>query len=672
MAKGDYWGRYGHNGPTPIGGFLDSLLQMAAMHGKGWSAKGGGGLAGGGTIKGKGKSKGQGKNGMDWGQHVGTDGGRPQWVCTNNGCDTENRMGRVACRICWTPRPKGIGRGSAEGIARQNSAAGADSRKHVLGIRGEAGRTTSGKGTARTAGTTAATRGPGGSTPQGGGGPNGGQGPGDVEGYTVVNYRAGDRPRVQPYGEAGKQNKSEETGAGKGRGASSGKHEHTAQAQKPENGGRREWYEIEDDPEMLCEEWDGQGEEGGEGGGQEEEEPEGPSELEQATSLVQIKKEMHSSLREKHGRGHAVTKKAMEELREAEDWLRQVKGPRPWWQEATRLQGKKAAMERAQTRVGEKMDAEKEWFQGIAEEHEERMEAMHEQWDDYAAKIRECESKLEEIRRDPSGDAADDDAHTEWATAGMPREEATIKMRDIAGHLVRALETVSGNERAENLLNALGAQLGELEGLLKPTGDRGGKGQGKAQQASAWDETWPQLEAGKGRSEGKGGKPLEVSSNVRGDGKGGAADVDRGDQNAQHKWARRGTRRGRGENEAPGGGAGQPGGGDAMEDVWSSPKAEAASRTEEAAGGEAQRQRVLDRIRARIQQEKTRKAAELQAKAAEEGGVPEPHLLSKEQLEENQRKVEAANREVEAEAERELASMSKEQLARVLEEDWPW
>jgi crotonobetainyl-CoA:carnitine CoA-transferase CaiB-like acyl-CoA transferase len=50
--------------------------------------------------------------------------------------------------------------------------------------------------------------------------------------------------------------------------------------------------------------------------------------------------------------------------------------------------------------------------------------------------------------------------------------------------------------------------------------------------------------------------------------------------------------------------------------------------------------------------------------------VPEPHLLSKEQLEENQRRVEAANREVDAEAERELASMSKEQLARVMEEDW--
>ncbi len=109
-----------------------------------------------------------------------------------------------------------------------------------------------------------------------------------------------------------------------------------------------------------------------------------------------------------------------------------------------------------------------------------------------------------------------------------------------------------------------------------------------------------------------------------------------------------------------------------MELEGSSPKAEAASRTEEAAGGEAQRQKVLDRIRARIQLEKNRKAAELQAKAVEEGGVPEPHLLSKEQLEENQRRVEAANREVDAEAERELASMSKEQLARVMEEDWSW
>ncbi len=109
-----------------------------------------------------------------------------------------------------------------------------------------------------------------------------------------------------------------------------------------------------------------------------------------------------------------------------------------------------------------------------------------------------------------------------------------------------------------------------------------------------------------------------------------------------------------------------------MEDVGSSSKAEAASETAEAAGWEAKRQRVLDRIRARLQQDKIRKAAELQAKAIEEGAMPEPHLLSKEQLEENQRRVEATNREVDEEAERELASMSKDQLASIMEEDWTW
>ncbi len=489
----------------------------------------------------------------------------------------------------------------------------------------------------------------------------------------MVNYRTGNKPRVQPCGEDGKQTKGGEAGAGKGQGVASGKPNQNTQSQKPESGTRREWYEIEDDPEMLCEEWDGEGDGDEEGGVQEEEEPEGPSELEQATDLVQIKKEMHASLRAKHGRGHAVTKKAMEELREAEDWLRQVRGPRPWWQEATRLQRQKTAMEKAQARVGEKMDAAKEWFQGIADEHEERMEAMHEQWDDYAAKIRECDAKLEEIRREPNECAAEDDMYSAGGSARMPREEAATKMRDIAGHLVKALETVSGNERAENVLNALSAQLGELEGILKPTEDRGGRGQKGAQEPSAWEETWPrvgsQTEKGRGKGEGKGGRPNEDNGDAKGGNKGCVGEIDRGDPNAQHKWARRGARRGRGESEAQGG-SGQNSDDGAMEDVGSSSMAEATNKVAEAAGWETKRQKILDRIRARLQYEKNRKATELQAKAVEEGAAPEPHLLSREQMEENQRRVEAANREVDEEAERELASMSKDQLARILEEDW--
>ncbi len=69
-------------------------------------------------------------------------------------------------------------------------------------------------------------------------------------------------------------------------------------------------------------------------------------------------------------------KKAWEELQEAQEWLRQVKGPKPWWQEATRLQRQQSTAERARTKVGEKMDEEKEWFQDVASGHEERMEAL--------------------------------------------------------------------------------------------------------------------------------------------------------------------------------------------------------------------------------------------------------------------------------------------------------
>jgi hypothetical protein len=157
MAKGGNWGRYDYNSPMQFGGFLDSVLRFAASQGKGWSGKGGGSFAGGGPGKGKGKSKGQGKNGMDKGYRDGTDGGRPQWVC--DGCDTENRMGRIACRICWAPRPMGVRRDPAEGTMRRNLAVGADGRKPVLGVRGDDWKAATGKGVARTASAAAAAMG---------------------------------------------------------------------------------------------------------------------------------------------------------------------------------------------------------------------------------------------------------------------------------------------------------------------------------------------------------------------------------------------------------------------------------------------------------------------------------------------------------------------------------
>ncbi len=476
----------------------------------------------------------------------------------------------------------------------------------------------------------------------------------------MVDYGKGNRPKVQPCGEGGKQAKVGEAGVGKGRGTANGGTCQKAQGQKPEEGARREWYEIEDDPEMLCEEWE---EDDGEEGEVREEETEGPSEVERAAELVQIKKQMLASLRDTHGRGHAVTKRASEELREAEDWLRQAKGPRPWWIEVTKEQRRKAGMEKAKARIGEKMDAELEWFQGVTYDHEGRMEGLREQWDDYTAKIRESEAKIDEIRREPNVDDEEDDAYPTETDARMPREEATTKMRDIAGHLVKALETVSGNEKAEDLLNALGAQLGELEGILRPVANREGRGQNDTQERAASGELWPrvgnQMEKGRGRNDGKGGGPNVDQSGAKGGGKGCWGEADRGEPQAQHKWARRGTRRGRGEGELQDG-AGQAGGDEAMDDV------EGSSRDD------ARRQRALDKIRARLLLEKTRKAAEMQAKAVAEGTAPEPHLLSKEQLEENQRRVEATNREVDVEAERELASMSREQLARFMEEEWEW
>ncbi len=314
------------------------------------------------------------------------------------------------------------------------------------------------------------------------------------------------------------------------------------------------------------------------------------------------------------------------------------------------------------------MDAEKEWFQDIANGHEERMEALREKWDDWGTKIKELDSKLEEIRKKP----AEEDAEEEASAEDGKRGAASDKVRDITSHIAKALETVDGNEKANGALSKLRAQMGELEGLLKPATLKGGGSQSGPKVSAQQQKEWPKLDDRTAKANGKGAKPGEDDDNAKGGGKGLSVDVDRNDQNAQHKWARRGTRRGRGECAAQGG-AGRTSGDDEMEGVEGSIQEDATDGgATDATSWETKRQKILDRIKGRLQQEKNRKAAELQAKAIEEGAMPEPHMLSKEQMDECQRRMEATNREVDEEAEKELAAMSKEQLSRLMEEERWW
>ncbi len=666
MAKGGGWGQYGYSDPTNLGNLLSSILHLANSQGKGWGGKGGGGVSGGGPAKGKGKSKGtkgQGKGPGDWYKRDGTDSRRPEWLC--EGCGAENRMGRIACRICWAPRPKCFGRSPNEGGMQQNSAVGADGRKPLLGVRGDNWRSTGGKGTSRA--TTAAgstSKGPSGTQLPRGGGAEGGRGQCDKDGYTVVDYKAGNKPRVQPSGHEGGRESEGDADAAKGQGAAPARGDQGSQHQSTKGGTRKEWYDIEDGPEVLYEEWIGDDdEEYDEHVGGEAEEPEGPTELEQANELVQIKREMYTGLRDGKGKGHATTKKAWEELQEAQEWLRQAKGPKPWWQEVTRLQRQKSTAERNRAKVGDKMEQEKEWYQEVTNGHEERMEGLQEKYDDWGAKIKGLEIKIEEARKKPEEEEVD----AETNAGNGQRGAASDKMRDIADHLTKALETIEGNEKARGALGRLKTQLGELEGLLKsaPTKERGG--QGAANTPTQQQRDWPKLDDRTTSTSGKGVKPGEGNGDAKGGGKGPPADIDRNDQSAQHKWARRSTRRGRDEDEAQVG-MGRTSGGDEMEVVeGGTQRDEAGSGAADAASWEKKRQMVLDKIKGRLQQEKNRKATELQAKAIAEGAMPEPHMLTKEQMDECQRRMEATNREVDEEAEKELAAMSKEQISKLVE-----
>ncbi len=82
---------------------------------------------------------------------------------------------------------------------------------------------------------------------------------------------------------------------------------------------------------------------------------------------------------------------------------------------------------------------------------------------------------------------------------------------------------------------------------------------------------------------------------------------------------------------------------------------------------ETMRKRALDAIRGRLRLEKHRKLAEKQKDLIAAGLLPEPHEWTEEQLRQNQRQIELFNAEVDAEAEREIAALSSEARAQLLE-----
>jgi hypothetical protein len=94
---------------------------------------------------------------------------------------------------------------------------------------------------------------------------------------------------------------------------------------------------------------------------------------------------------------------------------------------------------------------------------------------------------------------------------------------------------------------------------------------------------------------------------------------------------------------------------------------EAGEAKRRAEAEEAMQKRALDAIRGRLLLEKHRKLANKQKELIEAGQLPEPHEWTEEQLRQNQRQIELLNAEVDAEAEKEIAAMSNEARAQLLE-----
>ncbi len=213
--------------------------------------------------------------------------------------------------------------------------------------------------------------------------PKANDGEGNSDGYTTVDYKGGKKPRVE-QGASDEGTRTEEQ-RGRGSGAEYFR-----------------WEDQEDDEWDYFDEYDhanNNDDETGHGGsgqyGKQEHEGENDEEdpeadLEAAKEQTRLRREVFVASKKSKGRNHSHTKVAYADLLAAEKNERALKGPRTYWQEGRKDERRKNVLRRQLERLEAEYEAEKQRFQQLAYEHEDRQQETRDG-------IKDVERELEEI-----------------------------------------------------------------------------------------------------------------------------------------------------------------------------------------------------------------------------------------------------------------------------------
>ncbi len=442
------------------------------------------GAGGGAGPKGKAKGKGwRGSNhGGSWGGSLGgqglamaggpvgvSRGRRPtnEWYCP--ACEFANRSYRANCHRCGAVKPKGTGgKGDAGkgGKGGKHAARIDDTRSARAGkgppATGPVNEFGHGPLLGRRDGAAAASAAPSwgawgnktgtkGKASGAGNGREGRAGGRDGEGYTVVNYRLGQRPRVP-----------------------------ASQADTPTPAcanttmGTRFHALADDDDDHAANEGDdddGQADDGHMEGQQADDEgqwhegEDEPDPLEQAKEQLQRRQKMHRAAKTSFGPNSPEAKDALADVEAAREHYRNVRGPKAWYEQARQLEKKADAKLRSRDKHRAELEANDQWYrQQIAQLQEEQQARRAELEDKINQETQEAEdlkAQVEQIRGTDGRDAA------EWPTGGGLGGATTEEVSDLARQLASAQELAAqtqASEEVQQLLAQIGAKMADIEG----------------------------------------------------------------------------------------------------------------------------------------------------------------------------------------------------------------
>ncbi len=281
---------------------------------------------------------------------------------------------------------------------------------------------------------------------QGKGGKAGGR---DGEGYTVVNYRLGQRPRVP----AAQSETSTSTNAN----ATTGTRFHVLADNDDDQAAR-----DDDDAEQAAAEQMEEQQANDEG--QWHEDGDAPDPLEQAKEHLQRRQKMHRAAKASFGPNSPEAKDALADVEAAQEHDRQVRGPKAWYEQARQLERKADAKIRSRDKHCAELEASDQWYsQKIAqlqEEKQARRSALEEKINKETQEAEDLRAQVEQCR----GTDMRDDAGwpMEGGVGGATAEDVSGLARQLAA--VQELAQTQASEDIQRLLAQIGARMADIEG----------------------------------------------------------------------------------------------------------------------------------------------------------------------------------------------------------------